>query len=377
MKKTLVALAVAAVAASASATTVYNQDGTKVELGGYVDIMLGKFGDSQRTDLRNNESRVEVKVEHEIQNGLKALGFYRLRFDDASNGDRWDSTNTFANPTTNQLWLGLEHADVGRVTFGKQDTTGDAVQLNNHTYIFGGNNNLFDGSDKVVSFRSADFKLAEGQTLGFGLDYVFGQSNKKYLTKDELKNGYGVSLFYAGSFGDFSANVNAGYTVNNKDLGKNGNNHPASTNKQEKAWRVATQFDFGPASLGVEYGQTKFTSKDKSEEGTARFIEVGAKYNVLPEVSSVYAQWQRNSFKGDAGGFGAGYKLSKVALSSPDFSANLAYNEKATQNVYILGADYAFNKNVVAYAEYANSRVKTKEDKVKESFYGTGLRVYF
>ncbi|OOS00076.1 porin [Canicola haemoglobinophilus] len=373
MKKTLVALAVAAVAASASATTVYNQDGTKVELGGYVDIMLGKFGDSQRTDLRNNESRVEVKVEHEIQNGLKALGFYRLRFDDATKGDRWDSTNTFANPTTNQLWLGLEHADVGRVTFGKQDTTGDAVQLNNHTYIFGGNNNLFDGSDKVASFRSADFKLAEGQTLGFGLDYVFGQSDKKNLTKDGLKNGYGVSLFYAGSFGDFSANVNAGYTVKNNDL--DGKKHLASTNKQEKAWRVATQFDFGPASLGVEYGQTKFTSKDEPEEGTARFIEVGAKYNVLPEVSSVYAQWQRNSFKGDAGSFVADYKLSKVALSR--FVDILRYNEKATQNVYILGADYAFNKNVVAYAEYANSRVKTKENKVKESFYGTGLRVYF
>ncbi|MBN6710536.1 porin [Haemophilus haemoglobinophilus] len=372
MKKTLVALAIAAVAASASATTVYNQDGTKVELGGRVDVMLGKFGDNQRTDLRNNESRVEVKVEHEIQNGLKALGFYRLRFDAAQNGDRWDSTNTFANPTTNKLWLGLEHADVGRVTFGKQDTTGDAVQLNDHAYIFGGNNNLFDGSDKVASFRSADFKLAEGQTLGFGLDYVFGQSNKKDITVDGLKNGYGVSLFYAGSFGDFSANVNAGYTVKNNDLG--GNNHPASTNKQEKAWRVATQFGFGPASLGVEYGQTKFNNKDKPE-GTARFIEVGAKYDVLPEVSSVYAQWQRNSFKGDVAGFDADYKLSKVALSS--FNTGLGYNEKATQNVYILGADYAFNKNVVAYAEYANSRVKTKEDKVKESFYGAGLRVYF
>lgn len=61
MKKTLVALAVAAVAASANATIVYNQNGTKVDVGGRVDVMLGKFGDSQRTDLRNNGSVWNLK----------------------------------------------------------------------------------------------------------------------------------------------------------------------------------------------------------------------------------------------------------------------------------------------------------------------------
>ena len=38
MKKTLVALAVAMTAASASATTIYEQEGTKVQLGGRVDV---------------------------------------------------------------------------------------------------------------------------------------------------------------------------------------------------------------------------------------------------------------------------------------------------------------------------------------------------
>lgn len=43
MKKTIVALAVAAVAAtSANAATVYNQDGTKVDVNGSVRLLLKK-----------------------------------------------------------------------------------------------------------------------------------------------------------------------------------------------------------------------------------------------------------------------------------------------------------------------------------------------
>ena len=46
MKKTVIALAIAALAAAgtSSAATVYNQDGTKVELGGSARIFLGKVG---------------------------------------------------------------------------------------------------------------------------------------------------------------------------------------------------------------------------------------------------------------------------------------------------------------------------------------------
>lgn len=147
----------------------YNQNGTKVDVGGRVDVMLGKFGDSQRTDLRNNGSRVEFKAEHEVQNGLKAIGAVRFGL-----GDKEDEDESFNGVKVSKLWLGLKHNDIGKVTFGKQDTTADDVELNDHTYIFGGNNNLLYG-DKVVSFRGR-YPMAEGQTLGFGADYGFGEA---------------------------------------------------------------------------------------------------------------------------------------------------------------------------------------------------------
>lgn len=380
MKKTLVALAVAAVAASANATTVYNQNGTKVDVGGRIDVMLGKFGDAQRTDLRNNSSRVEFKAEHEVQNGLKAIGAVRFGLGDAEKED-----TSFNDIKLSKLWLGLKHNDIGKVTFGKQNTTADDVQLNDHTYIFGGNNNLVTSGDKVVSFRTADIQLAEGQTLGFGADYGFGEAHKKDIQgKDsdkkhvKLKNTYGLSAFYTGNFGDVKVNANAGYTVRNENTKVGA--IASKTDNQQQAWRLATQVEFGPASFGIEYGQTVYQSKVQHEfQGSARFVEVGAKYAVLPDVLNVYTQWQRNSLRSasgtDAKKFEQPFALSYVKVAD----LNLKEHEKAVQNVFIVGADYAFNKNLLAYAEFANSRVKaaTKDKNVRESFYAAGLRVYF
>nr|BBC82101.1 major outer membrane protein [Histophilus somni] len=380
MKKTLVALAVAAVAASANATTVYNQNGTKVDVGGRIDVMLGKFGDAQRTDLRNNSSRVEFKAEHEVQNGLKAIGAVRFGLGDAEKED-----TSFNDIKLSKLWLGLKHNDIGKVTFGKQNTTADDVQLNDHTYIFGGNNNLVTSGDKVVSFRTADIQLAEGQTLGFGADYGFGEAHKKDIQgKDsdkkhvKLKNTYGLSAFYTGNFGDVKVNANAGYTVRNENTRVGV--IASKTDNQQQAWRLATQVEFGPASFGIEYGQTVYQSKVQHEfQGSARFVEVGAKYAVLPDVLNVYTQWQRNSLRSASGTeakkFEQPFALSYVKVAD----LNLKEHEKAVQNVFIVGADYAFNKNLLAYAEFANSRVKaaTKDKNVRESFYAAGLRVYF
>nr|BBC82073.1 major outer membrane protein [Histophilus somni] len=376
MKKTLVALAVAAVAASANATTVYNQNGTKVDVGGRVDVMLGKFGDAQRTDLRNNNSRVEFKAEHEVQNGLKAIGAVRFGLGDKENED-----SSFEGVKVSKLWLGLKHNDIGKVTFGKQDTTADNVELNDHTYIFGGNNNLLTSGDKVVSFRTADIQLAEGQTLGFGADYGFGEAHKTHIKNGagnkhiKLKNTYGLSAFYTGNFGDVKVNANAGYTVRNENNVAGPTNY-TKTDNQKQAWRLATQVEFGPASLGIEYGKT--TSKDKAQktnDGSMASIEVGAKYAVLPDVLNVYTQWQRNSIK--AGSVVSTFEFSLANVALEEFDVDV--HKKAVQNVFIVGADYAFNKNLLAYAEFANSRVKaaTKDKNVRESFYAAGLRVYF
>ncbi|WP_273393060.1 porin [Actinobacillus porcinus] len=387
MKKTLVALVVAAAAASASATTVYNNEGTTVDVGGRLDVMIGKFNENERTDLRNNESRIEFKAQHDLGNGLKAIAFTRLRFNDG--GDRWDTQQSFNNIKTNKLWLGFEAKDIGRVTFGKQDTNGDAIQINDNAYIFGGNNNVLDGGDKVLSFRSADFQIAEGHKLGFGTDYVFGQStkdNKNVQLEDELKYGYNAVAFYEGNFSGLKANLNAGYTVAKYDDATDSN----VTGSQEKSWRVASKLGYGPAEFGVEYGETKIEN-GHTDAGKGKFLEVAAKYNYL-ENASVYTAWEHNVYKGDTDGLDFGVRDANF-LRSVAGTLSAGNGGKLTENVFILGTDYAFTPNVVTYAEYAYSHVKANSkasiggegvtayadgtEKAKDHRYGVGVRVYF
>ncbi|MCW9699454.1 MULTISPECIES: porin [unclassified Avibacterium] len=388
MKKTLLALAVAAVATSASAATVYNNDGTQVDVGGRFDVVLGKFGNDQRADLRNNESRVFIQAQHDLGDGYKAVAYTRFRFNEG--GDRWDTSSSFNNITTNKLWLALEKEGVGRVSFGKQNTSGDAVEINDHSYLFGGNNNLFTGGNKVVAFRTADFQLAEGQTLGFGADYAFGEA-KKNNADEKLKYAYGASAFYAGQFADVGVNLNAGYTV---EVNDNGDALSNDTGRKVQSWRVASQFTYGPATFGAEYGQSYYKDhQTQDQEGRGRFLEVAAKYQYL-ENASVYAIWERNEYKGNKAGLGFD-KGDANFLRTVSGALAVDKDKKLTENVYVIGADYAFNKNVVAYVEYAHSRTKgtgsiydvAKLDDVtastkarhsaKDNRYGVGLRVYF
>ncbi|QLB12565.1 putative porin [Bisgaardia hudsonensis] len=359
MKKTLVALTVAAFAATAAnAAVVYNQDGTKVEVSGSARVALGKFGKDQRADLRNDGSRLIFKAEHELGNGLKALAGYELRFkggvdsdnDTPDTKDDDESSNTFGSPETNKLYAGLAYDAVGTLTFGKQATTADDVSLSDFAYIWGGNNNLVDADNKVVKFKSAEWS-----GFSFGTDYLFGDSSKQRTamgaTELKLKYGYGVSLFYTRDLAeDLALNLAAGYGVYRFD-----NETTTNTVAKDTSWRTSAQIVYGPASFGVEYGQTGHKENDVKTQ-TDRSLLVGASYQVI-EPSKVYLQWQRNQTKFD---------------QSP-------VDNKETENVYIVGADYKFTKNVVTFVEYARSTTKVEgvDNKEKENKYAAGLRVYF
>lgn len=355
MKKTLVALAVTAIAASANAATVYEKDGSRIDVEGSLRLFLGKkptednAAKSRRGDLFNDGSRLWVKANQEIGNGLSALGAVEFRFD----RDATDN-NTFGNPSANQLFAGFAHKDVGTVTFGRQDTNLDAVQLSDFAYPFGGNNNLTQAyAEKSVKFTSAEF---HGLTVG--ADYVFGDANKANAG-DKLKNAYGFSAFYTRELAkDVTFNFAAGYERTRFD---DANSLTTSAGFKGNAWRTAAQIVFGKASLGVEFGRTYFQG-EKDNAGVitkyparGRSILVGAKYQVI-EPASVYFQYQNNQEK-------------VVATAA-----------KSTENKYILGVDYKLHNNVVVFVEGYRSLEKEHTAPVVKSNdtgYGVGLRVFF
>ncbi|HHE3661254.1 TPA: porin [Pasteurella multocida] len=341
MKKTIVALAVAAVAAtSANAATVYNQDGTKVDVNGSVRLLLKKEKD-KRGDLIDNGSRVSFKASHDLGEGLSALGYAELRFsDDVKDQDG----NVVKQPIGNKvhakrLYAGFAYEGLGTLTFGNQLTIGDDVGVSDYTYFNSGINGvLITSGQKAINFKSAEFN---GFT--FGGAYVFsGDANK-----DALRDGRGfvVAGLYNRQIGDVGFAFEAGYSQ--KYVKQVDDSVVPNKEWDEKAFLVGTELSYAGLALGVDYAQSKVTNV----EGKKRALEVGLKYE-LNDKAKVYTDfiWAKEGPKGDTD------RTRKIAV----------------------GFGYKLHKQVETFVEGAWGRTKDADGTTtKNNVIGTGLRVHF
>ena len=350
MKKTVIALAIAAFAATgaANAATVYNQDGTKVELGGSARIFLGKLGKDQRGDLVNDGSRIKINATHTLDNGLSAFVGYETRFKDKQKENQEGSGTTFGNIVTNKLFVGFGFENVGKLSFGRQATTADDVLGDGLYYRSGANNILTTSADKSIKFRSADF---EG--FSFGADYLFGNP-EKYTTNDSYKNGVGVTAFYNY---DFEKNHNiefaAGYTFDRYDL------NSSLASRKEHNWLLSSHYRLDAFKFAVAYGQHTKKETGVAHDTKGKYIFLESKYDLADVAgipSTLGLQWERYSEK-DYNGQDQG---------------------KSIKNQYIAMADYKLSKNVVPYVQYTRATEKDHVgQRTSENIYGAGLRVHF
>lgn len=310
MKKTIVALAVAAVAAtSANAATVYNQDGTKVEVNGSVRVQLHK-AKGLRSDLEDKGSRLVVKASHDLGNGLSALANVEVRLSGKDKYYELDSQGKlvekekkragFGNKIdARRLYAGFAYEGVGTLTFGKQLTVGDDVGFGNYTYELGGINKLVGSGDKVVNFKSANFN-----GFSFGAAYVFDEDPTRRNADNTVnvnERSYVLGAFYKGKFGDFGVGVETGYS------------HTRVTHeKSKKAFGVATELSYNPVAFGVDYFNTK---EDKKKVDAVLF---GLKYQVT-DMAKLYTTYEtektrnmgKTTERKHAFALGVGYKLHK------------------------------------------------------------------
>ncbi|MBN6065774.1 porin [Aggregatibacter actinomycetemcomitans] len=362
MKKTVIALAIAAFAAAgtASAATVYEQDGTKVELSGSMRIFLGKightfgnanFGQSQRGDLINDGSRIKINASQDLGNGLSAFAGYELRFQNEAGrpADR-ENTNTFGDPNTRKLFVGFGFENVGKLSFGRQATTADDVVSDQLYFRSGSLNPLTTRSDKSVKFRSDEFA-----GFSFGADYLFGNAEKYANNGLDYKNGYQAGLFYNLEFAkDHAIDFALTYTTNQYDNNVAGTG-TTDTVRKDRAWAFATHYKLDGLYVGAAYGQTR----DKTDGQPA----VKGHYNFLE------AKYDLNDLTGVPAGFGLQWERYSTKENS-DAASRI-------QNQYIAVVDYKFNKHVVPYIQYTRATDKYEADRLNENIYGAGLRVFF
>ncbi|HDX1193146.1 TPA: porin [Pasteurella multocida] len=347
MKKTIVALAVAAVAAtSANAATVYNQDGTKVDVGGSVRLKLENVK-NQRTDLRDNGSRVTFNASQDLGEGLSALAQLEIRFSKDAIGD---------SVSNSRLWAGFKYEDLGTLTFGKQLTNGDDVGVSDYSYLYGGVNQVIGSGNKVVKFRSANFS-----GFSFGADYLFGQADEAQPKND----AYVLAAFYERKFGDFGFALDLGHSTANKSSDVQA--QPVVKYK-EKALTVGAELSYANFAVGVDYSQVKASkgqnvtykvehlgSKGIITTGfnKVQLVELGLKYQ-LTEKTKLYGEyiWGTGKF---------------AAANTPKFKAN----------GFVLGVDYKIHKNVLTFVEGIRLKGKYDGASASGSAVGVGLRVFF
>ncbi|MBB3332714.1 putative porin [Halomonas campaniensis] len=140
MKKTLLATAIAgAIAASgmavtnAQAATVYDQDGTKVDVYGRIALGVAGGGpewttrDGDRVAQNNDEafvdvfSRLGLRLSHQVTSDMSAFGRLEWRFRADESGNR-NGNNFDAFSETRQAYLGLRSNTWGTIQAGNFDS---------------------------------------------------------------------------------------------------------------------------------------------------------------------------------------------------------------------------------------------------------------
>ena len=347
MKKTLAALIVSAVAASAAnAAVVYDNEGTKVELNGSLRLIMEKADKKEYTAagqstkkansaLRNAGSRFGITVKHNLDNDFYALGRLEFRFDDTTSRDK------FGRLYAKRAYVGLGSKATGDITFGRQLTIADDLtQANDYEYGFIPKGKYIPTSGTgVVRY---DYKGIEG--LQLSANYNFGQTNneKGKPLNPGIKNAYAVGALYTA--GDLDARLAYGHT--NFETGAS----------------YAHRLDGVLASLGYKFGDFTLTGDfgyghEKLDDAKVNkfYVSPGFAYQVVP-ASKVYGNYLYERAKGES--------------------------DKVKTHGFLLGADYKLHKQVVLFVE--GKYVTTKEyvndsydGKVKDRAIGVGMRVFF
>ncbi|MFK5184533.1 porin [Glaesserella parasuis] len=356
MKKTLVALAVAAFAASASAVTVYENEGTKVDFDGQLRLLLeeqatkekGQSSTGGHTNLKNNGSRFGISIKHNINENLYGFGRYETRLDSGSkNAAKWGDV------TTEEAYVGL--GGYGHeISFGKQAVIGDSIGQAGFDKVYGvgtggikysANNTNKKGFDILTASSDSAINYTytgiEGLTLGANYNVANERDDKGGVKVDSAKSGFGLGAKYTAKIAESqSVTVAAGYTHDDYKSG--------SVNKKDKdGVYFGLKYVNAPFTVAVDGGHG--VEKTGNVKEKIDFVRTGARFDVTPK-SGVYGNYSYGTYK------------------------NKAY--KATAHQFMLGADYKLHKQVVTFVE--GRLIKNKDsdnNKVTDKALGVGLRV--
>lgn len=372
MKKTLAALIVGAFAASAAnAAVVYNNEGTKVELGGRLSVIAEQSNttvDGQKQQhgaLRNQGSRFHIKATHNFGDGFYAQGYLETRLvTDITK----DSADHFGDITTKYAYVTLGNKALGEVKLGRAKTIADGITsaedkeygvLNNSKYISTNGNTVgytFKGIDGLV--LGANYLLAQ-QRNPTDIQTVAGE-----VSAQSIINGVQVGAKYDAN------NIIAGIAFGRANYRENNQVSIYSPGKKQQVEGVLSTLGYHFSDVGLlvsldsgyaktEYHKTKGKGQGQGQpayDEKRYFVSPGFQYELM-EDTNVYGN----------------FKYERTSVNQ---------GKNTREQAVLFGVDHKLHKQVLTYIEGAYARTKTndkgKTEKTgKEKSVGVGLRVYF
>lgn len=295
MKKSFLALAVAALAATsistASAATVYDKDGTSLAVYGRVQSVM--YSDKAGVTFENGtnvEENATVKTSGRLGVDMRTqvygdiAAFAKMEWD-AADGDGKDSFSA------RYLWVGLDFAQAGQVKFGRFEPAIKYALGQTDIFDDWGCNGLAGNDDKRKSMLQYSWS-------GFGFDAIasYGFANKAENVDGLYDKGEKADL-------DYSASLALGYT--------------------------SPDVVFGPIAVRAAFEKVEFADSGANNIGATHYYDsydqyaVGVSWgslNLGPYVGAVYHEREF-----DVNGIQAGTDGYKTSVTGYEFVVGYSF----------------------------------------------------
>ena len=172
MKKSVLAVAIAAAAfaaSAASAAQVYDKDGTTLAVGGQVEFMAGNAGNSYFNNddaTTRDRARLTMAGRTQLTNGIYAYAYNEWQADHNGNNSADD-----ASLKARQQFLGVDFGNFGKVQMGRYKDpfvfASAVVDVLDEVGIYGGNDERNSGH---LSYMWKGFGFDAGVSYQFAVD---------------------------------------------------------------------------------------------------------------------------------------------------------------------------------------------------------------
>lgn len=349
-KKSLIATAVVgalSTSAVAQAATVYDQDGTKVDIYGRINYMITSGGTQDLTpgadktsgsEFQNNGSRFGFRASHELNSDLSAFARMEFRFDA-------DERNNDGIKDIRNSYLGLKSQQLGTLTIGNFDSVYfEAVSSLFDVYENDGFISLDSGSTSsrgdTVAYASPAFNGLQGHVQVkhiSGNDATVGAQDNSSTTSTAAAVTYSWEDLY----------LAAGYNQS-RDVSDRGATYGGGDNNSagEDIWGVSAQYKFLPNfSARVMYEELGSVNEGASASAKKEIVGLGATFNY--GQGNLYADVYDVSYVGDISSsnpwaIGVDYRFSPMRVYAEIFDEDVSGENIDDSLLYTVGIRYDF-----------------------------------